>query len=74
VSGDLTILAEHITETATFKDMAYQQEPDPDCVVLCCRMGRLLSMTWLPEQKVISWARHPMTATSAEVEASRRDP
>ena len=68
VSGDLTILAEQITETATFKDMAYQQEPDP-VVWYVLSDGSLASMTWLPEQKVISWARHPMTATSAEVEA-----
>ena len=68
VSGDLTLLADHITESSTIAEIAFQQEPDPIIWGILLD-GSLISVTFLPDQRVVSWARHPMTATNALVEA-----
>lgn len=55
-SPDLTVLAQHITETGIV-DMAYQQEPDS--LLWCVRAdGVLLSLTIEREQDVVGWAKH----------------
>lgn len=55
-SPDLTVLAQHITETGIV-DMAYQQEPDS--ILWCVRAdGVLVSLTVEREQDVVGWARH----------------
>lgn len=62
-SRDLTILSEHITAPGLLQ-LAYAQEPDS--LVWCLRRdGRLLSLTYKPEQEVLAWARHE---TSGQVE------
>jgi hypothetical protein len=53
---DLTILAEHITESG-ITQMAYQEEPNS--VVWCVRAdGQLLGFTYQREQQVTAWHRH----------------
>lgn len=56
VAPDITVLAEHITESG-IKDMAYQQEPDQ--IIWAVRNdGVLISCTIDRDQDVIAWARH----------------
>ena len=53
---DLTILAEHITESGIIQ-MAYQEEPNS--IVWCVRTdGQLLGFTYQREQQVTAWHRH----------------
>lgn len=55
-SPDMTVLAQHITESGIV-DMAYQQEPDS--ILWCVRGdGMLVSLTIEREQDVVGWARH----------------
>ncbi len=62
VAPDLTILAEHVTETG-LTEMAYQQEPDS--VVWCVRTdGRLAAMTYRREEKVVAWHTHAIGGVS----------
>jgi hypothetical protein len=53
---DLTILAEHITETGIV-EMAWQQEPDN---VIWCTLtnGLLVGMTYRREEQVVAWHEH----------------
>ena len=56
VAPDLTILAEHVTDSL-ITDMAYQQEPDS--VLWCTRTdGVLAGMTYQRTENVIAWHRH----------------
>jgi len=56
VAPDLTILAEHITDSL-ITDMAYQQEPDS--VLWCTRTdGVLIGMTYQRTENVIAWHKH----------------
>lgn len=53
---DLSILAEHITDSG-IKEMAHQQEPDN--VVWCVlNDGKLVGMTYRREEQVIAWHKH----------------
>ena len=53
---DLTILAEHITESG-ITQMAYQEEPNS--IIWCVRAdGQLLGFTYQREQQVTAWHRH----------------
>ena len=53
---DMTLLAEHITESG-IKEMALQQEPDN--VVWCVlENGKLVGMTYRREENVIAWHEH----------------
>jgi hypothetical protein len=64
---DLTLLAAHITNNG-ITQMAYQQ--DPDSVCWCSTStGELIGMTYLADQNVIAWHRHPLGGTLAMVES-----
>ena len=53
---DLTILAEHITDSG-ITEMAYQQEPDN--IVWCVLTdGRFVGMTYRREENVVGWHEH----------------
>lgn len=61
---DRTVDAEHITRSQPaalqgITEMVYQQHPNG---VVWCRRGdgALISLTYLPEQNVIAWARHQL--------------
>lgn len=58
VAPDLTMLAEHITK-GKVAGMCYQQEPF-SIVWVWMENGELASMTYLRDEDVIGWARHPM--------------
>ena len=56
VAPDLTILAEHITDSG-IKEMSYQQEPHG--ILWCVRNdGQLCGLTYQRTENVIGWHRH----------------
>lgn len=63
--SELNILARHLFEGYSIKEMVYQQEPDR--IVWCLRSdGKLLALTYMPEQDVVAWAWHE---TEGEIES-----
>jgi hypothetical protein len=56
-STDSSIFAPHLFDYNTITDMAYSRGPIPIlwCVSSC---GKLLGMTWLPEQQISAWHQH----------------
>ena len=64
---DMTLLAAHVTNNGV-TDMAYQQDPNSIC--WCSTTdGELIGMTYLPDQNVVAWHRHPLPGTRAFVES-----
>ena len=62
---DMTILAEHITESG-IKEMSLQQEPDN--VVWCVlENGKFVGMTYRREENVIAWHEHLMGGALAQM-------
>lgn len=56
VARDVTILADHIGRGG-IEQIVYQQ--DPDSIAWCVRSdGKLLALTYKPDQGVIGWTRH----------------
>ena len=56
LAPDMTILAEHISESGVTQ-MAYQQEPNQ--IIWCVRTdGQLIALTYQREQQVVAWHRH----------------
>jgi hypothetical protein len=67
VTSDLTVLAEHITESGIV-DMAFQRRPDP--ILWCVRAdGVLAAMTYMRDQGVVAWHRHNFVQTGGCVES-----
>jgi hypothetical protein len=56
LAPDMTILAEHITETG-ITQMAYQQEPN-QIIWMVRTDGQLIGLTYQREQQVTAWHRH----------------
>ncbi len=65
VSPDLTLLAEHITESG-IDEIAYQERPE-SILWSVTSDGVLLSFTYKREQEVIAWARHITDGTVESV-------
>ena len=61
VAPDMSILAEHMTETGIV-EMTYQQEPD-SCVWCVLADGQLVGMTYQRDEKVVGWHRHKIGGT-----------
>ena len=56
VAPDMTILAEHISESG-FNELSYQQEPNQ--IIWAVREdGQLAGLTYQREQQVVAWHRH----------------
>lgn len=56
VAPDMTILAEHISESG-INEMSYQQEPNQ--IIWCVREdGKLIGLTYQREQQVVAWHQH----------------
>lgn len=57
VAADISLLAPHLFDYNTITDMAYCRGPVP---ILWCvsSTGKLLSMTYVPEQNINAWAQH----------------
>lgn len=55
--GDISILAAHLFDTFMTRDWAYAEEPFK--IVWAVRDdGRLLSLSYVPDQEVTAWCRH----------------
>lgn len=65
---NLSVLAEHITESVTIEEIVYQQQPHQ---LIWCRLsdGTLATLSYMPEHDVYAWARHTIGGTSVEVES-----
>lgn len=57
VTGDLSLRATHLFDGYTITDMAYQKCPQPVCWFVSSN-GKMLGMTYVPEQQVFSWSQH----------------
>lgn len=57
VTGDLSLRATHLFDGLTVDDVAFQKAPHPSLWAISSN-GRLLSLTYVPEQQVGAWARH----------------
>jgi hypothetical protein len=58
LAPDITLLAEHVTASG-ITDMAYQQEEDA-IVWAITADGALIGCTYLRDQNVVAWHRHPV--------------
>lgn len=55
-SGELSVLADHLFESKTITEMAYQQNPFE---IVWCRLsdGTIAALTYMSEHKVVAWSR-----------------
>jgi hypothetical protein len=68
LANDLTLVADHVTKGGVV-EIAYQ--PEPVGILWGCRDdGVLLGCTYLKEQKVKGWHRHPLTGGAVEALAA----
>jgi len=67
LAPDITLLAEHVSESGIV-DMAYQQEEDA-IVWACTADGILVGCTYLRDQNVVAWHRHPVGGDLPVVES-----
>lgn len=57
ISGDLSLRAPHLFDTFDVVDMAYSKAPSP-VVWFISTSGKLLGLTYVPEQQVGAWHQH----------------
>lgn len=62
VTGDLSLRAPHLFDNLTISDMAYGKAPFP-VVWAVSSNGKLLGLTYVPEQQVGSWHQHDTDGT-----------
>lgn len=68
VTGDLSLRATHLFDNLTIVDAAYSRAPYP-IVWAVSSNGRLLGLTYVPDQQVSGWHRHTLGGTDAIVES-----
>lgn len=62
ITGDLCLRAPHLFDLFDIKDMAYRKAPYP--IVWCVSSsGKLLGLTYIPEQQVGAWHQHDTDGT-----------
>lgn len=57
--ADLTLLSNHLFMGVQIKEWCYQQEPD-SMVWAVLSDGSLVSLTYMRDQNVVAWSRHPL--------------
>jgi hypothetical protein len=57
ITGDLSIRAPHLFDNKNIMDLAYSKAPQP-IVWMVSSDGKLLGLTYVPEQQVGAWHRH----------------
>lgn len=57
ITGDLSLRAPHLFDNLDITDMAYAKSPVPICWFVSSN-GKLLGMTYIPEQQVVAWHQH----------------
>lgn len=62
ITGDLCLRAPHLFDFFDIKDMAYRKAPYP--IIWCVSSsGKLLGLTYIPEQQVGAWHQHDTDGT-----------
>ena len=62
ITGDLSLRAPHLFDTYDIKDMAYSKAPYP-VVWFVSTSGKLLGLTYVPEQQIGAWHQHDTDGT-----------
>lgn len=62
VSGDISLMAPHLFDYKSIVDMAYSRGPIPTLWAVSSS-GKLLGMTYVPEQQVAAWHQHDTAAS-----------
>lgn len=57
ITGDLSLRAPHLFDNLDIKDMTYVKAPQPICWFVSSN-GKLLGLTYVPEQQVGAWHQH----------------
>lgn len=57
ITGDVSLRAPHLFDGLDISDAAYQKSPQPICWFVSSN-GKLLGLTYVPEQQVGSWHQH----------------
>lgn len=57
ISGDVSLRASHLFDNLDITDMAYGKAPQP-IVWFVSSSGKLLSLTYVPEQQIGAWNQH----------------
>ena len=57
ITGDLSLRAAHLFDSYTISDMAYQKSPHP-VLWFVSSNGKLLGLTYIPEQQIGAWHQH----------------
>jgi hypothetical protein len=57
ITGDLSLRAPHLFDSFAITDMAYVKAPNP-IVWFVSSSGRLLGLTYVPEQQIGAWHQH----------------
>jgi len=66
ITGDLSIRAPHLFDNYNIVDMAFSKAPYP--IVWCIRSdGKLLGLTYMPEQAIGAWHQHDTDGTYESV-------
>jgi len=68
LTGDLSLRAPHLFDGFTITDIAYQKAPVPT-VWFVSSSGKLLSLTYVPEEQVGAWAQHVTDGTVESIAA-----
>lgn len=62
ITGDVSLRAPHLFDGLDVVDAAYQKSPQPICWFVSSN-GKLLGLTYVPEQQVGSWHQHDTDGT-----------
>ena len=62
ISGDVSLMAPHLFDYNTVLDMAYSRGPVP-ILWAVSSSGKLLGMTYVPEQQISAWHQHDTAAS-----------
>lgn len=62
ITGDLSLRAPHLFDTYDIVDMAYAKAPQP-IVWFVSTSGKLLGLTYVPEQQIGAWHQHDTDGT-----------
>lgn len=66
VTGDLSLRANHLFDNLTISDISYQKSPTP-IVWFVSSNGKLLGLTYVPEEQVSAWHQHDTSGSFESV-------
>jgi len=62
LTGDISLRATHLFDTLSIVDLTYAKAPQP-VLWLTSSNGKLLSLTYVPEEQIGAWAQHDTDGT-----------